>query len=490
MADAVSKLYAEIGFKVNKDGLEEAKSVLEKLAEQFTIINKKASESAEKYGIFSKKQIQQRLKQNRELDKQNKIELSEQAKQNVEQERLYKQQLRIAEKAEQERIKQRKSVIRNVQSFSRSVMKAYALMSSAFAHTIGDSIGRATAFSKLQSQTGISTEDYQYFAKRAFSTGSGMTQQDVMQNIQNVSANLQKISLGQGSLSGYKLSNVVASARYGDIAGIIKNFEHAIKYGGIAPNMAYELGEQIGLSKDWIYSVLESRRAGGTSIDLSQEEIDRIKETGKAFEQARYGIQIFKDSVTATLAPALQKSTDVFIGALDSFAKHFKENEDFYMEKINAVAESFNKFIENLKPEDVDAFVRGFMDVTKGLLDLVNVLSWVGKTIMGIFKFPETIYNSTLESLRNSGKTIDTSNPQEAMKHIMFGDDSTWKSSLKPTSGNMSNNVYSPTYETTVNVESKSNNPYEDGLEIGRGIKNSTQEKIAHNEYNVVFAKG
>ena len=62
MADTVSKLYAEIGFKVNQDGLKQAQRVLADMANQMSAINNATKEAAKQYGIFSKEQSQQSLK--------------------------------------------------------------------------------------------------------------------------------------------------------------------------------------------------------------------------------------------------------------------------------------------------------------------------------------------------------------------------------------------------------------------------------------------
>lgn len=476
MADSVSKLYAEIGFKVNQEGIRQAKVMLDRFAEQLSYVAREFNKAADSFGAFSKKQNQQRYNQNRELEKYNKQEINEQIKQNREQERLYKQQLHIAEKAEREKERQRKEVIKNIRKFGKEVWNNANLIASGMMKMVGESVGRATDFSKLQMFTGISAKDFQSFAERAFATGSGMSQQDVMRDIQNVSANIQKIALGQGSLSGYKLMNV--AARRGDVAGVIREFEAALQT--ISPDTAMEVGQQIGLSRDWIYSLLENRRGTGAKINLSQNEINDVKETGKAFGQVRYEVELFKDKITAVLSPALQSASDALRETLNAFAQHFENNRDFYAGKIKELAKAIDDFIKNLDPKDVDDFIVGIGKAAKELFDFARNVSWVGTFIKHLnpFAWYDTAHDWVMEKLKGSGTTIDTNNPNDALKHIMF-DDETWKSGLKPNVGSNNGNVYSQANEINVTVESKSDNPHEVGEIVGNAVVGATTEKAS-----------
>lgn len=467
MADAVSKLYAEIGFKINQDGIKQAKAVLEELAKQFDSLNKSAQQASEKYGVFSKKKEQA-----------NRRQISEQLKQNREQEKLYKEITDIEEKEykerlkkeeifEKERDKRRKQAYNNMKAFAKASWNLAQLAFSGATKMIGESIGRSSELSKLQLFTGISNQDYRAFAERAFATNSGMTQEDVMRDIQNVSSNLQKIALGQGSLSGYKLSGVVASARYGDIAGVIKNFENAIRYSGIAPNMALEVGQQIGLSRDWIYSMFENRRGGKSTIDVSQEQRDEIVETGKAFRQVTFEIQNFKDYITATLSPALQSGADIFRNALASIAKHFENNSEFYSKKIKSIADELNTFAENLKPEQINKFITELKEAMQGFVGF-------GKFLYKVFK-----------------PAPDTSDEKEAWNYIMNDENSSWGYGKTPNQESKGIS-FSQENEINVTVESKSNNPYATGTAIGRAIDDyingSTKEKVDFANYSTIMA--
>ena len=450
MADAVSKLYAEIGFKVDTKGLQEVKTLLQDLAKEATKFNKTAQQAAEKDNILSKKKIQQRhmsikeqLKQNREQEKLFK-EITDS------EEREYKERLKQEEKFERERERRRKAILRNIKEFSKSAWNLSQLAFSSAAKMIGESIGRSSELSKLQMFTGISNKDYREFAERAFATNSGMSQEDVMRDIQNVSSNLSKIHLGQGSLTGYKLAGVAAK---GDVAGVIREFERAIM-DGIAPNMALEVGQQIGLSRDWIYSMLENRRAGKSTINVSQEQRDEIVETGKAFRQVTFEVQNFKDYIVATLSPALQSGADTFRNALASLGRHFEKNSEFYSEKIKSVAKSLDEFAKNLEPERIDKFFNGIGEAIQGFI--------------GLGKFLNRFFSPAPE----------TDNPKEAWQYIMHNGESPWQEGVTPVKENRSGNVYSQANEINVTVESKTDNPYSEGREIGEGIKTATSEKL------------
>ena len=61
MSDAISKLYAEIGFKVNQDGLKQVQTILKDFAKQMNALNTATKEAAKQYGVFSKNQAKQEM---------------------------------------------------------------------------------------------------------------------------------------------------------------------------------------------------------------------------------------------------------------------------------------------------------------------------------------------------------------------------------------------------------------------------------------------
>lgn len=477
MADAVSKLYAEIGFKINQQELNNAKAYIRDIAKQLSDFNKQAQVAAEKAGFFSKKQIQQQRAQNREIEHQNKLKISEQLKQNREQEKLYKEitdienkeykeQLRQADIQERERQKRREETLRNLKEFGKSFWKLSEWIASKAGQAIGESVGRNTELSKLQMFTGINIGDYQSFAERASSTGSGMTQFDVMRDIQNVSANLQKIALGQGSLSGYKLMHVVAQAQQGSVGGVIREFEKALKT--IEPNMALEVGQQIGLSRDWIYSLFESQREG-EQIKLSQEQKDEIKETGKAFSQVRYALENFKDFVTATLSPALRAGADLIRDTLKDISIYIDENYELFSKRIKDFAEAISSFIKD--------FVEGRFD---------RIFERLEKASMGFIALGEKLYSAFAPA-------PDTDNKKVAWDYIMHDkrpEDDPWNWSKKNPVSAGSKVESTQNNDIKVTVESKTNNPYEEGREIGRGIVSATQEKASYNNNSSTLVAG
>ena len=61
MSDAISKLYAEIGFKVNQDGLKQVQTILKDFAKKMNALNTATKEAAKQYGVFSKNQAKQEM---------------------------------------------------------------------------------------------------------------------------------------------------------------------------------------------------------------------------------------------------------------------------------------------------------------------------------------------------------------------------------------------------------------------------------------------
>ena len=101
MADAVSKLYAKIGFKVDKKGITEAKSLLEDLAAKMTAVNESTKVIAREYGIFNKERAKATLAEEKAATQREKTQ-SEISKRGIERERFKHRQLMDFAKLENE----------------------------------------------------------------------------------------------------------------------------------------------------------------------------------------------------------------------------------------------------------------------------------------------------------------------------------------------------------------------------------------------------
>jgi hypothetical protein len=377
MADAVSKLYAEIGFKVNKDGLKQAQSLLKDMAKQMSAINNATKEAAKQYGIFSKERSKQavadsklainnekaetqRSKRRLETKKFEHKQLMDLAKLEFqvekynasEKQKIEKQQTREAEKAAKNQKKRLKELLNGFRSFAVGLRNTF--LSLAGVGTAGivtgmtQSLDRSIPTRDFMMTTGVSLPELQSVMQRMVNTGSSMTQQQIMGDIQKVSQNLQDIALGGGGIVPYKLAGIAAS---GNVMDVIKATEQAVK--GLNNAMALNLTRRIGLSDDWLASWRFKERYGGDQVQLSKEQQEEIANAKVALSQLVYGFRLLSDQITAVLSPTIEEISDVMRDSFQEFARYLKENSEEVRKKVKEVSKFITDFIKNIEWEKI-----------------------------------------------------------------------------------------------------------------------------------------
>jgi hypothetical protein len=351
MADTVSKLYAEIGFKVNQDGLKQAQKIIQDMAEQMKAISDATKEAAKQYGIFSREQAKQELHdarvateksrkayQDRRRELLDKKELERQERQAKkdkdreerqalkDQEQAQKRQQREAEKAAKEQQKRLKDMLKGFKSFAVGLRNTFltltGLGAGGLVYGIKQSLDRAIPTRDFTMTTGVSLGDLQEVMRRMVNTGSGMSQQDVMNDIQRVSQNLADISLGQGELSPYKLLSV--AAQRGDVMGVIKGVEQSVKH--LDNAMALNLTRRVGLSDDWLAMWRYREREGGDQRQISREQQNEIIEAEIALRQLKFAFKNLSDFLTAAVSPALTRMANGIRDWLQTISSWVDEN--------------------------------------------------------------------------------------------------------------------------------------------------------------------
>ena len=357
MADTVSKLYAEIGFKVNQDGLKQAQRVLADMANQMSAINNATKEAAKQYGIFSREQSQQSLKDakiateneraevqrnKRKLDNKKfehkqlmdlaKLEFQVEKYNASEKQKIERQQTKEAEKASKAQKKRLSDMLHSFRSFAVGLRNTFLTLSGIGAggviYGMKQSLDRSIPTRDFLMTTGVSLSQLQGVMSRMVNVGSRMSQQQIMGDIQKVSQNLSDIALGQGELSPYKLLHV--AAQRGDVMGVIRGVEQSVK--GLDNAMALNLTRRVGLSDDWLASWRFKERYGGDQVQLSTSQQRDIDEASVAINQLKYSFRLLSDQITATFAPALQYISDVLRDSFQEAASYIKEHSDFIKE--------------------------------------------------------------------------------------------------------------------------------------------------------------
>ena len=341
MSDAVSKLYAEIGFKVNQDGLKQAEETIKRLAKMMSDINNATKEAAKQYGIFSKDQSKQALndakvateaskqalnqkriqimgikelqRQEDRLKREQETERKKALKERMEADKLISKHEEIQNKEAEKNAKMRTARLKEVagafKSFAISVSTALVATTAGLIGITGESRKRALNVRDFQFETGVGFEDLQKYRRQFNIIGSNLSPEDLMNDLANIQQNLVDISLGKGNLSGYKLAGVRASARMGSAVDVIESLRKVATTTNIDNAMLINVMKDMGIKNagQWLMNFRNVRgddsRTKATQV--STEQINQILGSSIAFRQLSVALENLKDQISANISPVL-----------------------------------------------------------------------------------------------------------------------------------------------------------------------------------------
>ncbi len=319
MADAVSKLYAEIGFKLNQEGLKKAKEEIKKLSDQLSAINSVAKKQAETHGIYSKERTQKDIMRERifkrmiKKKKNNLLWLHRQEdKIESDAQKKSEQRRRAEEKAADERIKTMRRSYHLMARVARNGVKLLATASKGLWNSaVVPSLTRSIATRDFMMYTGMGLGTLQKIQERFASVGSSMSRQDIMGELSSVMDNLTKIRFGQGSPIGQKLLGISAAAQNRDFNKVLSIIEKA---GVGVDNQAFvETLNQMGFSgQRWLPYFRARQRVSASMPMLDDEGQKALEDARTAIVQFRYAIEKGAELLTAKFAPHIEKITDFF----------------------------------------------------------------------------------------------------------------------------------------------------------------------------------
>lgn len=314
----VSKLFAEIGFKVNTAGLKEFQSQMKALNagikaqiqdSKAQLAASKAVEAAHKAdtaeikkGIatqnLKKAAIQTETTELRNLDLQQRMETRTQ---------------RAADAQRQRSISSLRSFIVGISAAAYAVTK---LTQQTRAH--------ALAYRDYAFQTGMPLENLQQFEAAAAKVAPNLSGGQIANELTNLQQNLTNIEFGQGNIFPYQLLGISAATK--DATKIVDGLRNAIK--GLSNARSINLIERMGLSRDWLY-ILRMNREEFEKIQavmLSPEQVKATTQMSLALNQLKFSLSNFRDQIVALNSKSL---TDLFRNIsdiADAFSKWFKES--------------------------------------------------------------------------------------------------------------------------------------------------------------------
>lgn len=402
MADSVSKLYAEIGFKVNQDGLKQAQEVLKSLAAQMTAINNATKNAAREYGIFSKDRAKQALADEKLATQRAKTE-REINKKRIDDERL---NLKKESQARKERLDDEKRVANESASIRRQELrdrekhfkareKLYSVVSwggknllkntkrmweYGVGSTIGDAMANALESSipirDLMLQTGIGFSGTQNISRRFANIGINAPQEEIYRNLREVQQRIVNIGLGEkGGTTPYKLLGL--AAQRGDMLGMVTELGKAIK--DLRNPEALNLLNRIGLDEKWLSYFRLQERGGGLRNRLSREGLDSLVEAETALTQLRYGFAETARIITAKLEPALSHTSDALLAAFDAVIDEFIKNPEI-TKAFKELGDSLAGFVKGINWEELPKSIESTISSLKdGALSFLNIITAAAK---------------------------------------------------------------------------------------------------------------
>lgn len=328
MADAVSKLYAEIGFKLNQEGLKKAKEEIKKLSDQLSAINSVAKKQAETHGIYSKERTQKDIMRERifrrmiKKKKNNLLWLHRQEdKIESDAQKKSEQRRRAEEKAADERIKTMRRSYHLMARVARNGMKLLATTGKGlWDNTISPALTRSIATRDFMMYTGMGLGTLQKIQERFASVGSSMSRQDIMGELSSVMDNLTKIRFGQGSPIGQKLLGISAAAQNRDFNKVLSIIEKASV--GVDNQAFVETLNQMGFSgQRWLPYFRARQRVSASMPELDDEGQKALENAKTAIVQFKLAIERSADLLTAKFSPYIEEATDSLTKFLVEFIK-------------------------------------------------------------------------------------------------------------------------------------------------------------------------
>ena len=362
MTEAISSLYAEIGFKVKEDGLQEFSKRIATLQGQLSSLSKTMKEiSGIKFPKVSSGSLEklniQNIRANVSVARENR--LREQFEYRKE-----KDKLRERKKEEQDKKRDRARFERNLKraadTFLKGVAGAATFATTAFNSAWNISRGAAASsmsYSNYKLTTGDIPENLQRFQALAAATGA-MGRNDVLSQLQGLSQNWAQLVQDQGNVYALKMLGLGAHQNPTEMAEAIMGALQ--RYKG-SPALMTSLLSQLGLNASgWMRMAnatpeQQQRAEQLQGLMLTPSEINALNDLYRDFSSLDDAVVSLKDKFGAAFSEVDPKLIKEMLDALSS---------EEAQRAIKATATA------------LDGLARGIEFVTKGLY---NTFSWLSE---------------------------------------------------------------------------------------------------------------
>lgn len=378
MADAVSKLYAEIGFKVNTKQLDNAKKKIEEFANKLWAINAEANKVIGDSGKKEVKNAEENQKQILRIDKF-----------------VYRQRINNLKIYSH----QATSIWRNLKKIAslpfEGTKRIWRTGQSAFQY-MKPSLQEAYDFENFSFESGMKLADFQRFRQMFALSGIRMSAKDIMDDMLSAQRNLTNVALNQGGvLDAYKLTDVREAAERNDLNAVINGIMRGLQDKRIDNSMLVKLIDmfQLGHNVEWARLIRSAPQYDKDFAEtfISDNERQQIKKAFEKINLAGIAFANLRDNITAKASPFMIKFSEGIKKASEIIIARIKEGDfDVVFQKLADTGEEFVEWLKKLKPEDIDTFCKNIknagsiiVSAAKGFLKTMGFLTKWMYTLLG-----------------------------------------------------------------------------------------------------------
>lgn len=289
-------------------------------------------------------------------------------------------------------------------------------------------IRSATALRNFNAETGNSIEGLQKWQVAAVLTNAAISADEVTASFQAMSQAIADVTMGKGPSGAFAMLGV-SDVRGRDPADVLEelrlNFNENVKKWGLPQtvNLMKEVGFDKGMLQALQLTRYEFDELAGSKF-LDQETRDRLIDLGNAMSRFKLEWKLYKDQISADLAPGLIQFIDNVIPKLKDFG-----------DSVKAVKDALVSFWGQLSPAAQDALktfasilVVAYAPVTSMFVLLAAAVWDLGHALRNL----PSISGKGLLWLLNLMQSEDGSPIAELKKRLAAANDADAKNIVKP----------------------------------------------------------
>lgn len=233
-----------------------------------------------------------------------------------------------------------------------------------------DALDAAAAFKQFEAETGASAQELQRWQAVAEQTNSSA--EAVSSAIRAITANQEKIRLGQGNISGFQLLGIDPRQDPFQILDQLRERTDGLSE-AMRRNILSQLGVGAGLLQTLELSNEEFDALASRAFIIPQSAINTLADTRASLNQAGRAIDFLKTQIAVGLSPQIKELTDSFIAFIQQNQQGIIEGFQKAFEIITRFGRAIGRaasLINNLVRSTI-----GWENAIKGVIAVVAILN-------------------------------------------------------------------------------------------------------------------